>query len=38
MMNQTPYIQRTYRKFDNVLERYAAHIFSPICDLTEVLG
>ncbi len=29
-MNHTPYIQRTYRKYDNVLERYAAHIFRPI--------
>lgn len=36
MMNQNAYIQRTYRKFDNVLERYAAHIFCPIADLTEV--
>ncbi len=29
-MNHTPYIRRTYQKYDNVLERYAAHIFTPI--------
>lgn len=42
MMNQRPtaigsaYIQRTYQKFQNVLEKYAAHIFAPIADLTDV--
>ena len=38
MMNQTPYIQRTYRKFDNVLERYAANIFLPIGVVEDVVG
>lgn len=38
MMNQNAYIQRTYRKFDAVLERYAAHIFAPVCDLDGVTG
>ncbi len=38
MMNQTPYIQRTYRKFDNVLERYAANIFLPIGSVEDVVG
>ncbi len=37
-MNHTPYIQRTYRKYDNVLERYAAHIFKPIGQAEAVLG
>ncbi|MBQ3591026.1 MAG: hypothetical protein II979_03725, partial [Clostridia bacterium] len=38
MMNHTPYIQRTYKKYDNVLERYAAHIFRTIGQAEEVLA
>ncbi len=38
MMNHTPYIQRTYRKYDNVLERYAAHIFRTIGQAENVLA
>ena len=38
MMNHTPYIQRTYKKYDNVLERYAAHIFRTIAQAENVLA
>ena len=37
-MNNNAYIERTYRKFDNVIERYAAHIFRPIGRADIVLG
>lgn len=35
-MNHTPYIERTYRKYDHVLERYAEHIFCPISSAQDV--
>lgn len=38
MMNHNAYIQRTYRKYDNVLERYAAHIFRTIAQADTVLA
>jgi len=38
MMNHNAYIQRTYRKYDNILERYAAHIFRTIGQAGTVLA
>ena len=37
-MNNPTYIGRTYRKFESVLELYAAHILKPVGQADAVLG
>ncbi len=37
-MNNNAYIERTYKKFDNVLDYYAAHIFRPIMKVDHAVA
>ena len=37
-MNNNNYIGRTHRKFESVLNFYAAKIFKPVLDIENVLA